>query len=97
MKLTFGKYNGWELSEVPDDYIEYLMTAKEKEFKMYREEKERRAAKAEASLSMMERLILVGYRSLANQHHPDKGGNTKTMQEVNAAYEKLKQLATKGH
>ena len=97
MKLTFGKYNGWELAQVPNDYIEYMITSSEKTLKMFQEERERRLAQTEASLPMMERLILVGYRGLANQHHPDKGGNTKTMQEVNAAYEKLKQLATKGH
>jgi hypothetical protein len=27
------------------------------------------------------------YRALAREHHPDLGGNTATMQEVNAAYE----------
>lgn len=33
------------------------------------------------------------YRQLAKQHHPDLGGDTKTMQEINAAYERaLKQM-----
>lgn len=29
------------------------------------------------------------YRTLAIQNHPDKGGDTKTMQEINAEYDKL--------
>jgi hypothetical protein len=97
MKLTFGKYNGWELSQVPDHYIDWQIEQNEKSIKMFRDEKERRLAQIEAKLPMMERLIQVGYRTLASQNHPDKGGNTKTMQEVNAAYEKLKQLAGRGY
>lgn len=27
------------------------------------------------------------YRSLAMEHHPDKGGDTRTMQDINAAYQ----------
>jgi len=29
------------------------------------------------------------YRELAKEHHPDNGGNTATMQAINAEYEKL--------
>jgi len=29
------------------------------------------------------------YRKLAMQYHPDRGGNTKTMQEVNVEYQQL--------
>ncbi|MCK9568705.1 hypothetical protein M0R72_07180 [Candidatus Pacearchaeota archaeon] len=92
MKLSFGKYNGWELSDVPDDYIEYMITSNEANLKMFRGEKERRVAYLDAKMPMMERIIQAGYRALANQHHPDKGGDTRTMQQVNAAYEKLKQV-----
>lgn len=37
--------------------------------------------------------LKVEYKKLAMLHHPDRGGNTKDMQDVNAEYEKLfKQL-----
>lgn len=34
-------------------------------------------------------LVKVAYRTLATLHHPDKGGDTATMQAINAAYELL--------
>ena len=33
--------------------------------------------------------IRAAYRRLAHAHHPDKGGSTERMAEINAAYEKL--------
>lgn len=33
--------------------------------------------------------IKTRYRELAHEHHPDKGGDTERMTEINAAYEKL--------
>lgn len=92
MILTFGKYKGWELARVPDDYIAYMIESNEKSLKTFIDERERRLALVDAKMPMMERIIQAGYRSLANQNHPDKGGNTRTMQEVNAAHEKLKSM-----
>jgi len=34
--------------------------------------------------------IKKAYKKLAMQHHPDKGGNQKTFQEINEAYDTLK-------
>ncbi len=31
--------------------------------------------------------IRTKYRNLVKKHHPDLGGDTKTMQEINTAYE----------
>lgn len=36
-----------------------------------------------------EQEIRAAYRRLAHAHHPDKGGSTERMAEINAAYEKL--------
>lgn len=33
--------------------------------------------------------IKAAYRKLASQHHPDRGGDTKTFQEIQAAYDTL--------
>lgn len=35
-------------------------------------------------------LIDAAYKTLARLHHPDKGGDTATMQAINAAYERIK-------
>lgn len=95
MKLTFGKYNGWDLERVPDEYIEYMITTSKRTIQMFETERDRRVISAEAKLPMMERIIQAGYRQLAVQNHPDKGGNTTTMQEINAAHEKLKSMVSR--
>jgi len=33
--------------------------------------------------------VLLAYRKLAMQHHPDKGGTKEMMQKINAAFEVL--------
>lgn len=35
-------------------------------------------------------VIRAAYRALASLNHPDKGGNTETMQSINGAYDRLK-------
>lgn len=40
----------------------------------------------------MEEIIQAGYREMAKKYHPDHGGDTKKMQDVNAAYENLKNV-----
>ncbi len=39
--------------------------------------------------------IKKAYRKLAAQHHPDRGGNTKKFQEIQAAYDTLSDLQKK--
>jgi hypothetical protein len=35
-------------------------------------------------------VITASYRALSRKHHPDLGGDTATMQRINAAYDQLK-------
>lgn len=92
MRLDFGKHRGRDITDVPDDYIEYMISSSEKTAKTFREERDRRIAQREAKLSAMERIIQAGYRTLALQNHPDMGGNTKAMQEINFAHDRLKSI-----
>jgi len=39
-------------------------------------------------------LVKAAYRTLATLHHPDRGGDTATMQRVNAAYAQLEKVAS---
>ncbi len=41
-------------------------------------------------------VLKTQFRDLAQKHHPDRGGSTESMQEINAAYEMLKVSAGKG-
>lgn len=92
MVLQFGKYKGQDISQVPLEYVEWLLSKAQQDARIYEAEIERREFAESAQLSWVERLVQVGYRTLAKQHHPDHGGDTKTMQQVNAAYERLKSL-----
>ncbi|HMB84625.1 MAG TPA: hypothetical protein VKI40_11315 [Terriglobales bacterium] len=47
----------------------------------------------EPRTALVTELITAGYRALAMKYHPDRGGNTESMQQVNAAVEKLRAVA----
>lgn len=38
-------------------------------------------------------LVKAAYRALATLHHPDVGGDTERMKQINAAYERLRESA----
>ena len=53
---------------------------------------DRRQRAEQADIGWCERLIVAGYRDLAKRHHPDHGGDLKSMQEINAAVEVLREM-----
>jgi hypothetical protein len=87
--LTFGKYEGWSVRDVPEDYLQWLLSSSEDTATMCREEIARREAEEEATMGMMERIIKAGYRDLAKKYHPDAGGDNEQMKELNASYDAL--------
>lgn len=38
-------------------------------------------------------IVRLTYRRLANEHHPDKGGDAERFRQINAAYQRLKRRA----
>jgi Putative quorum-sensing-regulated virulence factor len=88
-RLHFGKYEGWEIRDVPEDYLSWLMNSSQQTADMCKAELERRENEEEASMSWMERIIKTGYRELSKKHHPDFGGQVQDMQELNASYDAL--------
>lgn len=89
--LSFGKYAGVPLSNVPRGYIEWLVTEREKDLITYKKELQRRDDLELSNMSVMEKIVLAGFRTLAKEVHPDVGGTTKQMQELNASYQALKE------
>ena len=87
MILKFGKYAGWSIENVPDSYVSWMIDKAAKDHAMWSKELERRQAAEEAELPIIKQLVQAGYRELAKRYHPDTGGDTAKMQEVNAAYE----------
>jgi len=89
-KLGFGKYKDLDLSEVPESYLQWLINNSKQKIIDYEHELTRREQVDAADATWMERLIKTGWRELTKKHHPDVGGSTADMQEINAAYETLK-------
>jgi N-glycosylase/DNA lyase len=92
MMLRFGKYRDRNVRDVPRDYLEWLASSTRQTLEQIEEELTRRDTAEEANLSDVEKIITAGYRQMARQCHPDVGGDTKRMQEINAAMERLRQL-----
>jgi Putative quorum-sensing-regulated virulence factor len=140
--MTFGKYKGMKLSEVPADYLEWLIEQQINSTVKYRTELEKRelgtkymqtytvriqsefvvtATHVKNSMGPRFRVVSVeterdsvketptsvrgavwailksGYRALARAYHPDLGGDTEVMVNINKELaEKITFLLTEG-
>lgn len=91
MIFKYGKHKGQSIHDVPDDYLSWMVKSGQENIDLAMKELGRRQSLADANLSMVDRIIKEGYRSLAAKLHPDKGGSASQMQELNGSYESLKQ------
>lgn len=90
--LRFGQYKGTDIRDVPSEYLEYLVAQSQKTLAEMMAELERRAASEEDAMDWPERIVRAGYKALAMQNHPDRGGNTEDMKGLNAAKEQLSEM-----
>lgn len=97
MRLWFGKHRGLDITDVPDSYLVWLADNMQSDTirEIARDELDRRRNPKRRDIDTQDRmvreLIEAGYRSLARKFHPDLGGDTTRMQQLNAAMEKLRQ------
>lgn len=100
--MPFGKHKGEPIDELPDGYICWLLTIELREPLRSAVENEahtrgldtsgtRCAIVPPAAIVVARRLVDVGYRRLAVELHPDKGGSTEAMVQLNAAVEALRE------
>ena len=87
--LRYGKYKDQPLSNVPEDYLQWLKRENLETIRFIDEELQRREMAELAEGTWVEKLIKAGYRSLMKAHHPDTGGTDGDAQQINAAYENL--------
>jgi hypothetical protein len=90
--MPFGKFKGVLLEDLPDPYLawlaglddlrEPLSTAVADE---YRDRFGEDTAVPAGVRDAGDAIVSAGYRVLAARHHPDHGGQTAAMQDVNAA------------
>jgi hypothetical protein len=92
--MPFGKFKGWPLPTVPDDYLSWLQTLDLREplRSMVAEEVVRRSG-AGPDPRIVEDIIAAGQRSIARRVHPDIGGSHEAMLAVRTAADWLYQRA----
>jgi hypothetical protein len=99
--MPFGRYRGWTLAELPsaylgwlvglDDLREPLRSAVEAEWAARRGGNGLGLAPLAVDVQRVaEELLTAGLRLLTQRHHPDRGGSTQVMQQVNRAAEWLR-------
>jgi hypothetical protein len=105
MTMRFGKYRGWRIAELPDDYVDWLFelrdlheplrSAVDREWhKRFDDDPEDDYAEPDdfpdQDRALFRELIESGYRALALKLHPDRGGSTEGMQRLNALMHRLR-------
>ncbi len=107
MFMTFGKYKGWEITDLPESYAIWLLNNVDLDPTL------QRALEAHLGIQILERrlrrlqeeykqwrergsigtdLIASWQRKMAQRFHPDVGGSHEAMKAVNAGYELLLDL-----
>lgn len=92
MKIEFGKYKGYDLHDVPENYLLWMIRNSQERIDTFQNELQRRENELEANADFAVRIIKSGFRELSKKLHPDMGGSAAEFQELTAAYEKLKSL-----
>jgi hypothetical protein len=88
-RLEFGQHKGKLITEVPDDYLDYIRTATYRQFKNIDAEVERREKLSNAAHSVLDELLRSGYRSLA-QRMVNEGASDEQLKELEHTYEQSK-------
>lgn len=103
-RMPFGRYKGVLIADLDDGYLtwlhdhvdlrEPLKSAIQAEYalRFSSHHKSGKARPLDAEMRQMAtEIVSAGYRKLAMEHHPDHGGETRTMQLVNRAADFLRQ------
>lgn len=89
MILQFGKYRGQPVSQVPADYLRWLERTKREELQELQYAMENRGIPARwarpevRTTQTLREMIEAGYRTLAMKYHPDHGGDSEKMRDLN--------------
>jgi len=100
MQMPFGKHKGKNVWELPTSYLVWL-SGLEDLSPWLRDAVEaaldvhlgrRSPASSAAGLPVWEPVVGRWYRELVMRHHPDRGGDTRVMQALNDAHDKLRAM-----
>jgi uncharacterized protein (DUF3820 family) len=95
VRMPFGVHKGTPISSLPDDYLEWLTTIELREplrGAVLEEQVRRTPSTQHAGLdrALAKKVIDTGFRTLAQQFHPDRGGDLRTMQRLNGTVDWLR-------
>jgi hypothetical protein len=95
MVMPFGRYRGRDLEQLPEGYIDWLLTISLRPYLRLALEAERRRRlgrwasppppRGAPRRRVVEELVGAGRRSLTRKYHPDVGGGHEQMVELNHA------------
>ena len=92
--MPFGKYRGRPLSELPDDYLFWLLSLDNLRQPLRLAVEAERDCRARAVQQLaspaLKEILQAGYRTLARKYHPDHGGDVVKMQQINAAMDEIR-------
>lgn len=101
MRMPFGTHKGKPFSELPDDYLAWVLTIARPPLRTaVQEEQRRRTAGYSGRKAVASRcpapdvaleLVGAGLKRLAFKHHPDTGGEHETMIQVTAVADWLRE------
>ena len=89
--MSFGKFRGWHLEEVPLSYLAWIyetLDGKPELVEAARQEIQRRVSGYEPERLDRDRVRRV-YRTLAMEYHPDRGGDNGIMAGLNIFFAAL--------
>jgi hypothetical protein len=97
MRMPFGKYRTWELEDIPDGYLLWVLDHCERLSPTLREAICRQLQVSQGAVwappaPHWEEVLRTWYRQLVLDFHPDRGGSTEAMQAVNEAYHRLTKM-----
>jgi hypothetical protein len=97
MQMPFGKYRGWELDEIPEGYLIWVLDNCRNIAPTLRRLIQRRLGLLDEPRQATpapdwQGAVQQWYRQLTLDFHPDRGGSTEAMQAINEAYDRLRKV-----
>jgi hypothetical protein len=92
MRISFGKYQGRRLEDIPDGYLLWVLETCDNIGPTLREAIRDQLGLGRETQADWPEIVRQWYRQMSRDYHPDRGGSHEAMQAVNDGYERLLEL-----